>query len=424
MANKFSDRTRIVEGNGNILGTPSNAVAALVGHFPAIATSSTAAGLDNDTPVKLRSLREAELLGFSKDLDKTEGALFHYHIKQFFEQHENGTLWISTANPVLSWEKLVKSGNMDYLEKLLTIAAQDTPVRYVGVIFNPDSNYSPSTQNELDSQVWIVLEELHATATAFYENHIPFVAVVEGRSFGKVSNALDLSTLGYDRIAVCVGADYTPDFRTYLNGITNDNVLYHAAVGTALGVLSKTPVNVSMGYVSAYDIQNTIDGRFLAVGLSSGLPINDGLTVNYTDEDLWLLDQKKYIFMYKDVDSPGTYISDSWNCTDPNKTDYSNLELRRTMDEALIRGRKAIRPLQNMTVRYNADGTLEDGTLAFVKGVVEKPLADMVKEKLISFFDVKIPPNQNVKRDGLTIQRAIRPDETARTITDTANYRI
>ena len=407
-----------------MLETASNAIAALIGHFPVINSSPIVAGLSNDTPVKLRSLRDAELLGFSEALDETEGALFYYHIKQFFSQNENGTLWISTVDVSVDWYRMLSVGNMDYLEKLLTLAAQDNPVRYVGVIFNPDKNYSPTIGGGLDAKVWDVLEELNITANIFYENHTPFVAIVEGRSFAAVSSANDLSKLGYDRIAVCIGADYTPDFRNYLAGINNSNVGLHAAVGTALGVLSKTPVNVSMGYVGAYDIQNTVNGTFLAVGLSSGLPINDGLTVNYTDDDLWLIDQKKYIFMYKDVDSPGTYISDSWNCTDPTKTDYSNLELRRTMDEALIRGRRAIRPLQNMTVRYNANGTLEDGTLAFVKGKVEKPLEDMVKEKLISFFDVKIPPNQNVKKDGLNIQRAIRPDETARIITDTANYRI
>jgi hypothetical protein len=107
------------------------------------------------------------------------------------------------------------------------------------------------------------------------------------------------------------------------------------------------------------------------------------------------LNTNKYIFLRKYINNSGTYFNDSHTAT-PDTSDYAYIENQRTIDKA-VRGIYAqLQPEIASPLVLNADGTLQDVTVAYFENKAEVNLQQMVRDGELSAFSVVIDPSQNV----------------------------
>lgn len=239
--------------------------------------------------------------------------------------------------------------------------------------------------------------------------------IVEGRGMTATTatTLADLRNMSAGNVSVVVGSDRTTSFRAGItaNYANATNVHRHAAVGTILGLLSRSQVNHSIAWVERNDVQNPIQKIFLDCGLSNNnTPFTSGL------------DEKGYVHFYKDPDAPGTYVSGTPTCIADNLPS-SFIELNRTMAKAAKQIRTALIPSVSMPVLFNEDGTLRRTVVEELKAKGNRPLNEMLKAEEISAFGLKIEPSQNILATGnLQVEYEIVPTGTARKIVGYVNF--
>jgi Protein of unknown function (DUF2586) len=176
---------------------------------------------------------------------------------------------------------------------------------------------------------------------------------------------------------------------------------YIPAIGAVLGAISKAKVSESPAWVEKF---NYSDGSDL-----EEIRLANGVTKPTLAQGKAFDDARIIVFL-KHTNYGGTYLNDSFTCTDATD-DFATIENNRTMGKAMRGLRKAMLPHISRPMNVDAaTGLLAVGTISFYENEANTPLDVMEKSDEVSGFYVYIDPNQQPIRNGkLNIEAGIVP---------------
>jgi len=221
-------------------------------------------------------------------------------------------------------------------------------IRQVGV-FNQKSTFASSNVTGIQT----VCDTLAAANT-------PLSVILAPDMTGlTLSSQPNLTTLDSENVSVLISGD---GLTTSTTGFGAARKVFYkkaftvAALGAALGTLSKAKVHESLGWIGAFNIS---DGDSLDT--VEYLP-----STEFTSASAALktqLDNYGYLCLTKEIDLTGTYFNGDKTCTAAT-SDYARIRNQRTMDKAVRGVRAKLLPLIGSPLYVNSDGTLTETTIA------------------------------------------------------------
>lgn len=294
-------------------------------------------------------------------------AVWHYHIAEFFRMQPKGYLYVGFyAVP----------GTYDYVEIQTMQEFSAGKIRQIGVYKDgaafaaADTTAIQAIANNLDTLKMPLSVLLGADISAVAD----------------VSTLADLATLSNPKVSVIIGQDGgglgLKLWYAYAKSIT--------VLGAALGTVALAKVSEDIAWVGKFNITDGIEND--TVAFANGVKFTSG-NVPLTLQDA--INNKRYIFLRKYPNQPGTYFNESHTAVSFT-SDYAYIENNRVIDKA-IRGIYAtMLPLLASPLRLNADGTLEDTTVAFFESQAAINIDQMERDQDLSDSSVVVDPNQNV----------------------------
>lgn len=386
-----------------------------------------------DTPQRLASLEDAEALGITQNYD-IHGQSAYYQIQQFFRMNPSGDLYVMVTDPV-SYAETVKKA-MEMQEKA------SGNIRQMAII---------SSQETTFAQTKAATNIAQEQADLAYADYMPFEIILEGKGFNPTTEATSPSLAEANpNVSVVVAMDVEKSYERKLiqknndkvytlrtneelipvqnspnvynvkdgdglkkeNGVTLEFVFTDpyrntAAVGLALGALSKAKVSENIAWIEKFNL--TGDG-FAKPGFVAGREIK-------SLGDLRTLNEKRYIFTQSHTGIAGAYFNDSHTCT-VDTEDFAYIESNRTINKATRLLRTALLPKLASPVLVDIDGKLPQSVSKSFEGLCRSALEGMVANQEVSAFDVYVDPKQNILATSeLKIKAEITPVGTARKIT-------
>lgn len=387
-----------------------------------------------DQVKRLASLEDAEALGITNDYD-VNGQSAYYQIQQFFRMNPSGDLYIM-ATTAPSYSAIV--------EKAMNMQEQaNGNIRQLAVIFSGETAFTETKAAVTKAK----------TQTALgYKDFMPFEIILEGKDFD-VDTATNMTELNAENVSVVVAMDpekafeqklfmkgatpkddklYTLALNEKLVPVANSSNLYKvektdgsnnddrerleftfkdvykntAAVGLALGAISKAKVSENIAWIEKFNL--TGEG-FSKAGFIGGQKIK-------SLADLRTLNEKRYIFTQTHTGLAGIYFNDSHTCT-TGTSDYAYIENNRTINKATRLLRAALLPKLASPVLVDIDGKLPQSVSKSFEGLCRSALEGMVANQEVSAFDVYVDPKQNILATSeLKVKAEITPIGTARKI--------
>jgi hypothetical protein len=333
--------------------------------------------LEFDKVERLASLEDAAVYGITADYD-TETQSAYYQIQQFFRMNPSGDLYIMKTEADSYAEIAAKAKGMQ--EKA------DGNIRQMAVIYSGATTFAQTQAAVLKAQ---------EQADSAFADYIPFEIILEGKGF-KASETASLADLSAANVSVVIAMDVEKAVK-YSNT---------AAVGLALGALSKAKVSENIAWIEKFNL--TGDG-FAKAGFVGGTEIKALGTLE-------TLNQKRYIFTQTHTGLAGVYFNDSHTCTD-GTSDFAYVENNRTINKATRLLRTALLPKLASPVLVDIDGKLPQSVSKSFEGLCRSALEGMVANQEVSAFDVYVDPKQNILATSeLKVKAEITPIGTARKI--------
>ncbi|OHT44998.1 DUF2586 domain-containing protein [Flavobacterium tructae] len=383
-----------------------------------------------DQVKRLASLEDAEALGITADYD-VNGQSAYYQIQQFFRMNPSGDLYIM-ATTAPSYSAIV--------EKAMNMQEQaNGNIRQLAVIFSGETAFTETKAAVTKAK----------TQTALgYKDFMPFEIILEGKGF-VVDDANDLTELEAENVSVVIAMDVekalekklvrkdtgkpyalAPNERLVFgegegnyvvendlhepkreNGLAiefvyKDSYKNTAAVGLALGAISKAKVSENIAWIEKFNLTGE--------GFSKAGFIGDQKIKSLAD--LRTLNEKRYIFTQTHTGLAGIYFNDSHTCT-TGTSDYAYIENNRTINKATRLLRAALLPKLASPVLVDIDGKLPQSVSKSFEGLCRSALEGMVANQEVSAFDVYVDPKQNILATSeLKVKAEITPIGTARKI--------
>jgi len=347
---------------------------------------------------RLESIKDAEAIGIDAAYDRDNHILVYEHINEFFRINPNGVLFLMlVAQNTSINDMLTDTANSVY--KLTREAGSE--LRQVGVGFNPSTAFSATTVTDA-----IGLAQSFADWTA--QTDKPAVVLLEGRGVD-MNNAVDLHTKNAESVAVVIGQNLQ-----VANNPDNQQTDY-AAIGTALGTVSKAKVNESIAWVAQFNLQG---GHFEVPGLG-GQNIDQ-----FNEGTIGGLDDKGFLFFRTYAGYAGIYWNDSYTAT-ALTSDYSYLENNRTMNKSIRNVRTALLPYLASPVKVDAEtGKLSPEVVKQFEMVGKRALEKMVSEGELSDMEIFVDPEQDIiGTSELKVNISVIPTGTARKISVTIGFK-
>ncbi|MBS7233622.1 DUF2586 family protein [Flavobacterium psychroterrae] len=379
---------------------------------------------------RLVSLEDAEALGITADYD-VKGQSAYYQIQQFFRMNPSGDLYIMATTG--STYESVAGKAIDMQEQA------NGNIRQMAVIFS-----SPTTFAETKATV----TKAQTQAALGYKDYMPFEVILEGKGFD-ADTATNLAELNAENVSVVVAMDVEKAFEQKLfefntselytlasneqlvpvenfpdlynikdaNGfkkedgdilqfVARDSYKNTAAVGLALGAVSRAKVSENIAWIEKFNL--TGEG-FAKAGFIGGQKIK---TLGTLSE----LNEKRYVFTKTHTGLPGVYFNDSHTCT-TGTSDFAYVENNRTINKATRLLRTALLPKLASPVLVDIDGKLPQSVSKNFEGLCRSALEGMVANQEVSDFDVYVDPKQNILATSeLRVKAEITPIGTARKI--------
>jgi len=360
------------------------------------------AGLQLDIVYRLKSVKDATLLGINEAYDETNKILVFEHINEFFRVNPDGDLHVLVVDKTVEISTMVDPLNAGYAKKLLIEA--EGKIKQLGVSFDvtlEDIGFVDLT---------IAIAKAQALVDSEYTLHRPVEVILEGSGFDQTT-PLDFRSLNSKGVSVMVGQSLEVANREI------ESVKYYqkyAAIGTALGAISKAAVNQNIAWVEKF---NLYGGSLLSVGIS-GVAIN-----SVSDSTLETMNDTGAIFFKTHIGRSGIYFNDSHTCiaiTD----DYAYIENNRTIHKAVRAIRSILLPRLNSPVLVDSDtGKLSPEVIKSYENDGRRALESMLKNDEISALDVFVDPDQNIlSTSDLKVQFSLVPTGTARQISVTIGF--
>lgn len=296
-------------------------------------------------------------------------AALYYHVSEFFRAMPNGELYIHIPGA---------SYGAAFAEVTTLVNFAEGKIRQIGIMNNLSTAFATS-------QISLIQAQCEAAFTA----NRPVVALFapEISATADLANLVDLSGLDSEMVGVTIGQDGgTTGVGAWLYKSLGKSL---SDLGAKLGTLAKSKVSDSWSWVGAYNMTNGIELNDVA--FSNGTTYDAAFTAGILEQ----LVTYGYSFLFKIVDTVGTYNSQPNTCT-LESSDYRFLYLNRVIQKAGRLERIGMIPYQSSPILLNANGTMTDVTIETFRSAVEQQLDAMVRAAEISAYQVLIDPSQLV----------------------------
>jgi hypothetical protein len=350
---------------------------------------------------RLASAADAIAIGVTADFDDTNNVNAYQSVLEFFRVNVRGTLYIMFIDNTITRATMLQTATNTHALKLINEA--NGTINQLGVACNPSATISDPV-----AELTAAVGAAQAFAVHCQTNSRPLHVIIEG--YGTFSSGINLRALNASKVSVMFGQN---DGYYALSAAAQK----HAAIGTALGVVSLAAVNENIGWVGKF---NLLGGEFTRARLQGGLISTLSQTVLNTAND------QGWLFFVQFTDYAGIYMNDSHTAT-ALTDDYSNIEHNRTWNKAARLVRAAELPYVNSPVNVDSTtGFIDPITVANLEAVGNRALKPMFTAGEISGPDplgptppVQIDPQQDVLSvPNIDINVSIVPTGTARTLTN------
>lgn len=322
--------------------------------------------LDLNKVYQIASTRDLKTLGITVE----DNALVYKDISAFYEQAGDGAeLYVLVVSEATTLTQICSIDADSPVRKLIDHARGR--VRLVGINRLPSAEYEASTEDTgIDADVVTAIAAMQAVAENYAAQINPFRAFVPGLLWDGTTDKLFKPREGsYNRVGVVLAADAV--IATTAS----------AAIGQVLGRAAKIPVNYSLARVKTGAIAAT---GYLANGKKpeAVAGLHDALN------------DAGYIFYRTFVGRNGYYLNDDCMSA-PLADDYSNLNLGRTIDKAMLLAYAAyITEIQD-SVEVDDKGQLPAYLCTYYEGAIENAVAANMQSQ-VSSFSAYINPQQNI----------------------------
>jgi hypothetical protein len=322
-------------------------------------------------------------------------AIMHYHISEFFRVAPQGVLYLGVFP--------VPASTYTYTELATIQNYADGKIRQFGVY--KDAVYAAAE-----------LTAIQTVCNTLDAEHKPVSNVLLAADIKAVTDLTTLASLATrtdHKTSVVISQDGAGKganlFFLSKKSITN--------LGAALGAVALAKVSESIAWISRFNISSGTENEILAFANGTLYTAVDSNTLN-------VLNNYRYIFLRKFVGISGSYFNDSHTAVTPT-SDYAYIENNRTIDKAIRGVYATLLPDLNGPLTLNADGTLNDNTIAALEADARPNLDQMVRDGEISAYVVTIDPAQNVlSTSKLVIAIKLVGVGVARNITVNIGYTI
>jgi len=346
--------------------------------------------LEQGQNIKLvRRLLDVESLGILKNSVNFSNE--YYQISEFFRMNSNGYLYISIS-PV--------PATYTFSEVYALQNEVNGDIRQIGV-FNNAIAFNITEVTALQTIADQLADEYMPVQILYTADFV---------SLTPMTGLPTLRTLNAPKVSVVLGMDGSGDGYSLFN--TQGKSV--CDLGAALGALSTVLVNES---IASPELVNFASAELDLPLFGDGTRVKD---MSKTDrEDLY---SKGYLYYKKFRGQPGTYAVDTYTCTD-ELSDYSDIQLNRTMDKVIRNVRDVLIPKLHSKVLSDDDETISPLTISLFTDIVSTPLNTMKSDTEIAEFKVIIDPNQTVLQDStIDVGVQIQPYANARFIDTTIGY--
>lgn len=341
--------------------------------------------MPNYKPTKLNSIEALEQLGVSEETDKTNKELLYYHCSETFRLSPEREMWLMTVPKAIKATELTVAA--DFLSAIRSVGGLNT-IGVAGIA-------ADDTIKAAADALQLMVETLRA-------DHLYIDAVILeglGSYLSSVSAASDLRSFDCENVSVIIAQD---------KDVADKDTSYaaHAAVGTALGMLSVRYVHENMGSVDIenhprnakgtpdYSMVDSKLGRWLNVAISNGT-----LLTSVSRSDQKTLNEKGYIFAGSFEGYTGVFFSNSHTCV-PKTSDYAYIEYNAVWNKAAKLVRNTLIPRVRSQVKADpSTGYIATETISYWDSLVRKTLDEMVKADNIAGYDIYINPKQAAVSD-------------------------
>lgn len=345
-------------------------------------TQTVPVGFSASNIQEVFSISDLETLGVTQS--NTEYGIMWYHVNEFFRVQPQGALYVGV---------FATAGSYDDLETLQSYA--DGSIRQIGIY--ESATFSASTLFTLQNKA----NELSFT------NYTPCEIFWQPNFKGLTLSTLpDLNNYDAQNVTVCLGQD----------GGANGLALYNAVnktvgcVGTFLGSVALSAVQESVAWPDKFNVDSGTEFDTLAFS-------NGQLYKNQTTGLINQLDNRRYVFPKKLIGLNGSYWNNPYTAIS-SSSDYCFVFRNRVIHKAERNIRTMMTPQLARNIYFNADGSINYGTIKYWESLCSQQLSSMVSSGEISAYKVIIDPVQNVlSTNTLTISLQIVPVGVANNIT-------
>jgi hypothetical protein len=387
-----------VSGGLGLLAPSTDGVCAFVASGVAVV-----GGVQLNTVYRITSLQDLVALQITETYDADNDLLVYENIKEVFRINPNADLYVRIVAQATTYAQM-----MDSVEPIM--AASEGRVGVIAF------NYCPATPVAVGTVTALLagIAAAQTTAATQFGLHRPVVMLLEGVGVGatNINDAgFNLRNLSANNVAVMCGQNYGVSSIVRLDESEEEYTPYasYAAVGTALGAVTRARVNENIGWVQ----------RFNMFGGNLSFPALGGaLLTTLTQSLLTTANDKGLIFFLRHTGVTGIYFNDAPTCTEITD-DYGYIEMQRTANKASRLIRAAFLP--NLNGPINVDpvtGKLPQDVVNTLQTKGRKVITDaMLNNGELSGFTFIIDPNQNILQTSeLNCQLALVPTGTARQI--------
>jgi hypothetical protein len=355
------------------------------------------------TIVKLIQLSDAEDLGFTASYDTTNKVLIYNTLKRIFHYDPDAVVYLMVVAQTVTMAQMCDKAN-SHAHKLMLDEFTERSIKWLGIIRNPATGYTPTYTTGLDNDVIAAIPKAQELVDELKGRAIFLRGVfIEGRMDPTFNAATLLNLRGQasDTVSVVIAQDPATASLDALFART-------ANVGDALGMRTVRKVSECLGSVNiankpeakkgneTYPLTDRAAGYWLSAQLSSGKKFSE-----LTSTELTQLENKGYIIAGKYDGLDGIYFNDSHTCI-TDSDDYAYQEDNAVWSKAAELTRAALLPVMKGEVEIDpTTGFLPASQIKSYQARARKKVGEMTKSAEISGEPIiTIQPDQDVVGTG------------------------
>lgn len=359
-------------------------------HYYATASLTMPVGFTVSAIQTLYAVTDLTALGITNS--QNELGIIWYNTNEFFRMQPEGvlTLGIFATGSTNGYSDLQTMQNKAAGKIRQTLVYETMPTTMTNTVLTGN----------------VTLLQTQAT-TLSLTNYMPTEIFYQPNIKGLTLSTLpDLSTLSAPNVSVLIGQDGA-GLGSVLATSVGKTV---GAGGTFLGSNALASVEESVAWPYKFNVDSGTEFDTLAFGTGD---LYSNLTVNLINT----LDTSRYVFPKKLIGLNGSFWNNPYTAV--SSTNNQCFVFRnRTIHKAERNIRTVMAPQLARNIYFNADGTIDFGTIKYWETLCEGQLGVMVQNGELSSYSVYINPAQKtISTNNLTINVELIPVGVANTIT-------